>query len=63
MKCILGKVYSTIYGKEFIPILFEKGKIAKNFGLRKHIGHREEGIYIDKDGNRMKKSKLIELKK
>ena len=62
MKCILGKKYSTIYGKEFTPVLFEKGKLRKNFGLHRQIGEREEGVYVDADGNRIKKSKLIEIK-
>ncbi len=59
MKCVLGQKYQAPDGSEFIPVEFEKGK-------RKLIDggswqHRKEGVYIDADGRRFKKSKIKPL--
>ena len=62
MKCQLGKTDITIFGTEFTPVLLEKGKLAKNHGLHRRIGERKEGVYVDCDGNKIKKSKILKLK-
>lgn len=60
-KVILGKTYKTRFGTEFTPVIFERGKIKriKRAGNPNSAGQRGESRFIDAEGNRIRKSKLI----
>lgn len=53
-KIILGKVYYTPSGKEFIPVKMEKGKIKPTLNFWS-VGQRECSVYIDSEGKRLRK--------
>lgn len=58
-KITLGKTYYTANGKPFVPVTMERGKIKKNsINLWADQQSREPSIYIDKDGNRIRKNNL-----
>ena len=61
---ILGEVYITTFGTEFTPIEFVRGELKDNCHINIHSdqNQREESRYLDKDGNRIRKSKLKMLK-
>ena len=63
-KIKLGKTYITTFGKEFIPVEFIRGKLttSRYAGNANLVGQREESRYIDKNDNRIRKSKLSHIK-
>jgi len=56
-KIILGNTYYTSFGKEFIPVSMEKGKLKPKMNFWAD-NTRECSRYIDKNGNRIKKTNL-----
>jgi len=58
-KIKLGNVYYTAHGKPFIPVTMERGKLKKNsINFWADQQAREPSIYIDKEGNRIRKNNL-----
>ena len=63
-KILLHKTYITSFGTEFIPVTCAKGKIkiSNRINPCADVGQREESRFVDADGNRIRKSKLLRIK-
>lgn len=61
-KITLGRTYITSFGTEFTPVEHIKGKAKRVRIGNPNLAGREESRFLDKDGNRIRKSKLKKLK-